>query len=98
MKERMYPDLLEVQEIVYEPNKMVMTQYVQESESQKYGACDFNLNNHRIKFRIAKITPGKIGQFVTLWKRIESGPILPFDLTDPFDFVIVSVRSSQQFG
>lgn len=94
----MHPDLLEVQVSIYEPSKIVMTQYIQELESLKYGACNFNLNNHRIKFRTAKITPTKMGQFVVLWKRIESGPILPFDLTDPFDFVIVSVRSSQRFG
>ncbi len=71
---------------------------MQEAESQEYGACEFELNNHRIKFRVAKITPTKIGQFVTLWKRIENGPIVPFDMADPVDLFVVCVRKGQQFG
>ena len=50
------------------------------------------------KFRTAKTTPTKIGQFVTLWKRVEGGPIQPFDVADPFDLVVVSVRTLAHFG
>ena len=48
--------------------------------------------------RNAKITPTKIGQFVTLWKRLNNGPIQPFDVSDSFDFVIINVRSENQIG
>ncbi len=50
---------------------------VQDNESQEYGASTFEMNNKIIKFRVAKITPTKVGQFVTFWKRIADGPITP---------------------
>lgn len=69
-----------------------------EKESEDYGAAQFTLNNHRILFRIAKITPKKIGQFVTLWKRINNGPIQPFDAADPFDFIMIEIKSDDKKG
>jgi len=74
------------------------TNVVPEKESQEYGACEFTMNNRRIKFRAAKITPKKTGQFVTFWKRIESGLIAPYDILDPFDLLVVSVRKETHFG
>jgi len=71
---------------------------MKESESEEYGAAIFEINNKRVKFRKAKITPTKIGQFVTFWKRIGKGPIMPHDVTDPFDLFVVSVRTPDQFG
>jgi hypothetical protein len=93
-----HPDLLEVQEGVYSVCSFITSDFSKEVESSEYGACDFKLSNKKIKFRIAKITPKKVGQFVTLWKRIGSGPILPYDLEDPFDFYVVSVRTCEGFG
>ncbi|MDP1835020.1 MAG: MepB family protein [Chlamydiales bacterium] len=69
-----------------------------ELESREYGAADFELDGRLIKFRVAKITPTKIGQFVTFWKRIGKGPIAPYDLADSFDFLIVSVKDGERFG
>jgi hypothetical protein len=36
-----------------------------ENESADYGTSEFTLNNYAIKFRVGKITPTKVGQFVT---------------------------------
>lgn len=60
-----------------------------ESESIAYGAYMFKLNSMNVRFRVAKITPTKIGQFVTLWKRIGNGSIQPYDIVDSIDFFIV---------
>ena len=70
-----HSDLLAAQKLVYEPSGFSCKNLVLEAESQEYGACEFEMNNKQIKFRVAKITPTKIGQFVTFWKRIGSGPI-----------------------
>lgn len=70
----------------------------QEAESKEYGACTFRMNNQIVKFRVAKITPTKTGQFVTLWKRIGNGTIMPYDTTDPIDLFIISVRSGEHLG
>lgn len=60
-------------------------------EGKGYNACTFVINNLRIIYRHAKITPAKKGQFVTLWKRNLSGITTPFDLSDEFDLVIINV-------
>jgi hypothetical protein len=96
--EHIHKDLMLAQQIAYEPHGFICTNIKKEAESEEYGAYEFNLNQYRIKFRAAKITPTKIGQFVTLWKRIENGPIMPYDITDPIDFYIVSTRHDNRFG
>ncbi|TRX34872.1 MepB domain containing protein [Flavobacterium sp. ZT3R18] len=75
-----------------------ITQPDLEPESSEYGACTFVLNNLNIRYRTAKITPTKTGQFVTLWKRIDHAPIQPFDSTDPIDLFIISARKDNHFG
>ena len=68
------------------------------SESTNYGACSFELNNKLIQYRVANITPTKIGQFVAIWKRNNEGITAPFDVADSLDFMIISVRDSENFG
>lgn len=61
-----------------------------EPESKEYEACRFVLNGKSIIFRKAKITPTKIGQFVTFWKRLlVDDDIMPFDRSDELDFIII---------
>jgi hypothetical protein len=69
-----------------------------ENESTDYDAYSFYLNGLKIVFRSAKITPTKTGQFVTLWKRLGNGPIMPFESTAAIDFVVVNVRTANNYG
>lgn len=96
--EGVHTDLLEAKKFAYEPSGLTISKLMREPESKEYGACEFDMNHRRIKFRVGKITPTKIGQFVTLWKRIGNGPIRPFDMADPIDLFVVSVRNSIHFG
>ncbi|MNJ93365.1 MepB protein [compost metagenome] len=98
MAQEFQKDLLEIRRTFFEPCGFRSTEPLAEPESAEYSACDFKLNNHSVKFRIAKITPTKIGQFVTLWKRIGAGPIQPFETSDKIDFFLVCVRSPKNFG
>ncbi len=91
-------DLITAIELAYEPNGLICMNFVKEGESQEYSAYVFDMNHLRIKYRTGKITSTKIGQFVTLWKRINDGEILPHDLSDPIDLFIVSVRDGEHFG
>ena len=93
-----HPDLVVAQKLAYEPSGWKCERLEKEAESEEYGASVFEMNRRRIKFRVGKITPTKNGQFVTFWKRIGSGPILPHDLADPFDLLVVSVRSGEKLG
>jgi hypothetical protein len=93
-----HSDLISTQHLVYEPSQFKYSTPVIEKESREYGAYDFKLNNLSIKFRVAKITPTKIGQFVTLWKRIGKGPIRPHDVLDPIDYFVIATRQDDNFG
>jgi hypothetical protein len=93
-----HPDLLATRDLVYNRNEFECSQPQMEPESSEYGGYVFELNGLSIRFRVAKITPTKIGQFVTLWKRIGKGPIQPYDLADPVDFFVISTRKDNYFG
>jgi len=92
------PDFFEAQKYIYEPLGWKYEKIKQEAESQEYGACSFELKGKSIIFRVGKITPTKIGQFVTLWKRSDRGPIIPYDVNDQFDFMVVTVRNKNRLG
>ena len=94
----LHPDLSATYDLLYGPGGYDCSLPIQEEESSEYGAYTFDLNGKHVRFRVAKITPTKIGQFVTLWKRIGKGPIQPFDQTDDVDFFVVSVRREGCFG
>ncbi|WP_321837690.1 MepB family protein [Pseudomonas kulmbachensis] len=85
---------------VYKPAGMQLTDLpLREAESAEYGASRFGLDGHTVVFRVAKTTPTKIGQFVTIWKRPSSGStIAPLDVDDGVAFVVVSVSDATHRG
>jgi hypothetical protein len=91
-------DIIYIQTHIFNACDFEYTEPSLEIESAEYKACYFKLNDLHVRFRKAKITPTKIGQFVTLWKRVESGVIAPFEDTDSIDLVIINVESDNQFG
>ena len=93
-----FADLEMTKQNVYNLCNLKITHFHQEMESQDYGACRFDLEERSIIFRVAKITPKKIGQFVTCWKRKNNGQIEPFDNSDRFHFLVISVRNGEDFG
>ncbi|MEU6821640.1 MepB family protein [Streptomyces atriruber] len=92
------PDLLAAKALVYDPCGFVWSQPVPEAEGADYAAQTFTLDGLRIRFREARTTPTKVGQFVTVWKRSAAGPIQPFDGTDPVDLFVISSRDQGNFG
>lgn len=69
-----------------------------QKESIEYDACTFQLNGKSIIHRSSKITPTKIGQFVTIWKRNKDGQTSPYQMVDDFDFIIISSKNKDLFG
>ncbi|EQC45500.1 MepB family protein [Bacteriovorax sp. Seq25_V] len=67
-------------------------------EASEYWGCSYSVNNNKIIQRRSKITPTKIGQFVTLWKRDKNGETCPLDLTDNFDYVVILCESESNSG
>ena len=83
---------------IYDNCSFEISNFTIESEGKEYYASRFQLNGLNILSRNAKITPKKVGQFVTFWKRNEHGITAPFETSDCIDFYIVNVRTENHFG
>ncbi|GHF44563.1 hypothetical protein GCM10010218_27460 [Streptomyces mashuensis] len=94
----LHGDLLAAKARVYDPCGFACSQPVPEPESAEYAACAFTLDGRAVRFRVARTTPAKVGQFVTVWQRSEEGPIRPFDAGDGVDLFVISSRDDDGFG
>ena len=91
--------LTETKELVFDKCGFEISNVKIEKESSEYFAHRFEINNLKILFRQAKITPTKVGQFVTLWKRKkDKDPIEPFEITDNIDLFVINVKTEERFG
>jgi hypothetical protein len=93
----LHPDLIALQ-TAYEKNGLRVAALTPEPESHKYAAYACTINGLHTQLRVTKVTPKKVGQFVTLWKRIGSGPIMPYDLSDQTALFIISARNKDKLG
>lgn len=92
------PNLQKIDQYVFRTCGLAIANLTRELESQEYAAQNFELINRKFKYRTAKITPTKTGQFVTLWQRTTTGIIAPFEINDPIDFYIIAVRKEPNLG
>ena len=75
-----------------------MYNLIEEEEAKEYLGYNFEADNLNFKFRKSKITPKKVGQFVTLWKRNLNNETEPFNESDNFDFYIILTEDSKNYG
>ena len=75
-----------------------ISEFITETESKEYGACQFKVSGQKVIGRIAKTTPKKVGQFVTFWKRNNKGITQPFSEKDNFHFYVVNVTNESRTG
>jgi len=83
---------------IYANCALSISEFKAEDESKEYAACRFKLNSLNIVCRSSKITPKKVGQFVTFWKRNENGIIEPLEEMDQIDFYVINVTTKHNFG
>lgn len=91
-------NLKNVDELIFQPLGLKLLNVEEDIETQEYSGCSLGLHQLNIKFRTAKITPTKTGQFVTIWKRNEKGETAPFDSNDLFDFYLISASTDNDKG
>lgn len=84
--------------LIFEKLNFKISKLIIDKESQEYDGCEFLLDERKIIFRSSKITPKKIGQFVTFWKRNEKGITEPFSEKGNFDYYVINVQSENQIG
>jgi hypothetical protein len=91
-------DIIHSNKTIYEALGWKISDICIGSESREYGACDFKLNDFNIKYRVAKTTPTKLGQFVTIWKRNNNSVIIPYDANDSFDLLVINLSHGNNLG
>ncbi len=92
------PYLKFINEDFYKANGLTLSGLQRNPESAEYAACSFYLNENKIVYRLSKTTPTKNGQFVTIWKRNDKGQTEPFDITDDFDYIIITAALTERLG
>ena len=91
-------NLIEVKTKIYDKLSLNFSKVKNELEGTEYDACQFHLNEMKIISRSSKITPKKIGQFVTFWKRNQNGETEPYSENEIFDFYVINTKSGDRFG
>lgn len=94
----LHHDLQIIKSMIYDKCGLDITNLKVHEESKEYAACSFKLNNKTIEHRLAKITPTKTGQFVTIWKRNANGITEPFNAADDIDYLFITTRKDNNLG
>lgn len=94
----MIKELSRIEDSVFKTLSLNLSNLEADLECEEYFGHHFSLDHFKIKFRKAKVTPTKNGQFVTLWKRNSDGKTEPFNALDDFDFYIIATEQNTQFG
>ena len=96
--ENIHNELIYLIKTIYDKFDFNHSDVKSEIESAEYSASTFKLNGFNVKFRSAKITPTKVGQFVTIWTRNEKGITQPHSTDDPIDLFIILTRKDNRIG
>lgn len=94
----MNEQLKKFENILFKICRQKISNIYQDNKSEEYCGYNFTIDKSNIKFRKAKITPKKTGQFVTLWKRNSNNETEPFNENDNFDFYIIVTEDGKKSG
>lgn len=87
-----------VNEVLYRPNNLIIKNPKEEKQNSDYGAGIFQLNSKSIRFRVAKITPNKIGQFVAFWEKDNRNKNQPFSYNQSPDLLVINTFADKKIG
>ncbi|KNH20523.1 MepB family protein [Priestia megaterium] len=94
-----YQALTYVNENFYEPNHFVIKAIREEAQNSDYGAGIFQLNSKSVRFRVAKTTPNKVGQFVSFWEKDATYKNQAFSYGKATDLLVINTfTSTNRFG
>lgn len=75
---------------IYEPNQLIAESIQAENQNAEYGAGTFRLASKTVRFRVAKRTPKKIGQFVAFWEKDNNNKNRPFLSEEAPDLLVIT--------
>lgn len=94
----MIKELQLLNDLILKRLNLQLSEITPDLECEEYFGFNFKINETQIKFRKSKLTPKKIGQFLTFWKRDMDGKTVPFYINDDFDFYIISIEENENSG
>lgn len=94
-----YSALAYVDNMIYKPNNIHIKSVKEEKQNAKYGAGFFQLSSRTVRFRVAKITPNKVGQFVACWKKDKNNKNQPYSYGEAPDLLVITTfKNESEFG
>lgn len=84
--------------IVYKPNNLMITNLKEEKQNAEYAGCLFHLNNKTIRFRKSKVTPNKIGQFVSFGRKMKICRNRAFSYEAAPDLLVITCIADNKLG
>lgn len=88
-----------VNKMIYEPNHLIVKSVQEEKQNSKYGAGTFQLSSKTVRFRVANITPTKVGQFVAFWEKDENNKNQPYLYEKDLDLLVITTfKNENAFG
>lgn len=93
-----FPIIELIDKLIFKTCGIEITGLMENLESHKYSAHGFALNGIKAQFQLAKITPSKTGQFVTIWQRDDKGITQPYKIDDNFTLYIIAVKDNNKQG
>ena len=94
-----YTALNYVNKIIYEPNDLTVKSVQEEKQNSKYGAGTFQLSSKTVRFRVANITPTKVGQFVAFWEKDINNKNQPHSYEEAPDLLVITTfKNENEFG
>ena len=91
--------LAHINEQLYVPCGLTPHAIRKEVQNATYGAGRFYIGETSVRFRVAKVTPAKLGQFVVIWEKDTLNKNQPFSEETAMDLLVVNTfTDSNRFG
>lgn len=87
--------LAHLNKIIYKPNQLFVESIREEKQNAAYGAGAFRLSSKKVRFRVAKITPTKTGQFVAFWEKDENYKNQPYSYEEALDLLVITTFKNE---
>ncbi len=91
-------NLATINRILFARSGVTCSTPVPEPTNLEYGALVHEVGGVRVRSRVGRVTPKKVGFFVAVWRRTEDGSTQPLASEDGIDLLTVSVGQGSDLG
>ena len=85
-----------LKEKLYTPLGLKVEDLIEEKQNHKYKGYQFRINERIVRFRVAHLTPKKMGQFVAFWEKDSSGVNQPYFEDTASELLIITCFHTEE--